>query len=148
MKEGTSPETSTYGEPEYSGMSEMPSAPAASDGADSTTASATSCPEDWVGAEPLTVASAPPHPAREANKENRRRVFVSPHSLIGMWRIFFLSGRGSRSSELGGVGALHMDVHPPTASLDRDDICDVDCGEGTSTRDGAREGGVPWDAVQ
>ena len=41
-----------------------------------------------------------------------------------------------------------MDVHPPTASLDSDKICDVDCGEGTSARDGAREGGVPWDAVQ
>lgn len=41
-----------------------------------------------------------------------------------------------------------MDVHPPTASLDRYEICDVDCGEGTSARDGAREGGVPWDAVQ
>ena len=41
-----------------------------------------------------------------------------------------------------------MDVHPPTASLDSDNICDVDCGKGTSARDGAREGGVPWDAVQ
>ena len=148
MKEGTLPETSTYGEPEYSGMSAMSISPAASDGADSATASATSCPETGVDTEPLTVAATSPHPTRVEKTENRRRVFVSPRSLIGRWRIFFLSGRGSRSSELGGASALHMDVHPPTASLDRDEICDVDCGEGTSARDGARENGVSWDAVQ
>ena len=143
MKEGTLPETSTYGEPEYSGMSAMSISPADSDGADSDTVSETSCPETGVGAEPLAVASAPPHPAREANKENRRRVFVSPRSLIGMWRIFFLSGRGSRSSELGGASVLHMDVHPPPACLDRDQICDVDGCEGTSAHDGARENVTP-----
>ena len=63
---------------------------------------------------------------------------AQPAFANGMWRILFLSGRGSRASGLDGGRALHMDVHPPTASLDRDQICDVGCGEDASARDGSR----------